>query len=143
MATASEQVEQYHWYHSIELPGGIVTPGLFDTRGSAKRIGMPPSLVGKRCLDVGTSDGFWAFEMERRGAESVTAIDLEDPEALDWPASIRGQEKALDETKAKRFALAKRALGSERFKDEIEAALYRKVRPGKAGRLRKKTQKAD
>src|SRR5205823_6327703 len=63
-------------------------------------------------LDVGTMDGFWAFEMERRGAESVTAIDLEDPEALDWPASIRGQEKALDETKAKRFALAKRALGS-------------------------------
>src|SRR5436309_13864590 len=38
---------------------------------------------------------------------------------------------------------AERALGSERFKDEIEAALHRKVRPGKAGRLRKKTQKAD
>jgi hypothetical protein len=28
------------------------------------------------------------------------------------------------------------ALGSERFKDEIEAALHRKVRPGKAGRPR-------
>jgi putative transposase len=27
-----------------------------------------------------------------------------------------------------------RALGSERFKDEIEAALHRKLRPGKAGR---------
>ncbi len=31
------------------------------------------------------------------------------------------------------------ALGSERFKDAIEAALHRKVRPGKAGRPRKKT----
>jgi putative transposase len=32
-----------------------------------------------------------------------------------------------------------RALGSERFKDAIEAALPRKIRPGKAGRPRKKT----
>ena len=32
-----------------------------------------------------------------------------------------------------------RALGSERFKDAIEAALHRTVRPGKAGRPRKKT----
>jgi tRNA (mo5U34)-methyltransferase len=28
-----------------------------------------------RCLDVGTMDGFWAFEMERRGAADVVAID--------------------------------------------------------------------
>jgi putative transposase len=33
-----------------------------------------------------------------------------------------------------------RALGSERFKDAIEAALHRKVRPGRAGRPRKKTE---
>src|SRR5262249_37463788 len=30
---------------------------------------------GKRCLDIGTADGFWAFELERRGAASVVAID--------------------------------------------------------------------
>jgi hypothetical protein len=37
-----------------------------------------------------------------------------------------------------------RALGSERFKDKIEAALHRKVRPGKAGRPRKTEEcKAD
>jgi tRNA (mo5U34)-methyltransferase len=57
-------------------------------------------------------DGFWAFEMERRGAASVTAIDLDDPEALDWPASLRGGDTSLDDTKAERFALARRALGS-------------------------------
>jgi putative transposase len=33
-----------------------------------------------------------------------------------------------------------RALGSERFKDAIEAALHRKVRPGKPGRPRKKIE---
>ena len=58
-------------------------------------------------------DGFWAFEMERRGAAEVVALDLEDPLALDWPASLRGRhDTPLDETKAERFALAHRALGS-------------------------------
>jgi hypothetical protein len=49
---------------------------------------IPEDLSGKRCLDVATMDGFWAFEMERRGAASVTALDLEDPDELDWPASL-------------------------------------------------------
>jgi hypothetical protein len=35
------------------------------------------------------------------------------------------------------------ALGSERFKDEIEAALHRKVCPGKAGRPSKKTEECN
>ena len=41
---------------------------------------MPwPSLEGKRCLDIGTAAGFWAFEMERRGAADVLATDLATP----------------------------------------------------------------
>jgi tRNA (mo5U34)-methyltransferase len=39
----------------------------------------PATLAGRRCLDVGTLDGFWAFEMERRGAADVVAVDLPDP----------------------------------------------------------------
>ena len=34
-----------------------------------------PDLRGARCLDIGTADGFWAFEMERRGAAEVLATD--------------------------------------------------------------------
>ena len=34
-----------------------------------------PDLRGARCLDIGTADGFWAFEMERRGAADVLATD--------------------------------------------------------------------
>ena len=38
---------------------------------------MPwPDVRGKRCLDVGTYDGFLAFELERRGAASVVATDI-------------------------------------------------------------------
>jgi tRNA (mo5U34)-methyltransferase len=43
---------------------------------------------GMRALDVGTWDGFWAFEMERRGAE-VVALDLDDEADLDWPPRRR------------------------------------------------------
>jgi tRNA (mo5U34)-methyltransferase len=73
---------------------------------------LPDDLSGKRCLDVATMDGYWAFEMERRGAASVTALDLEDPSQLDWPYALRGQDQTMDETKARRFALAREALGS-------------------------------
>jgi tRNA (mo5U34)-methyltransferase len=38
-----------------------------------------PDLQGKRCLDIGAADGFWAFEMERRGASDVLATDLPSP----------------------------------------------------------------
>jgi tRNA (mo5U34)-methyltransferase len=107
------EVEGYPWYHTLELGDGIVTKAMFDHRPVLDRYPLPADLTGKRCLDVGTMDGFWAFEMERRGAESVTAIDLDDPEELDWPYALRDQhDKTLDETKAERFALAKRALGS-------------------------------
>ena len=48
------------WYHSIELAPGEVTPGCFDTRAVAGKVPLPANLAGKRCLDVGTRDGFWA-----------------------------------------------------------------------------------
>jgi tRNA (mo5U34)-methyltransferase len=106
-------VERYPWYHTLELGDGVVTKGMFDHRPVLDRYPIPADLTGKRCLDVATMDGYWAFEMERRGAESVTALDLENPDDLDWPASLRADhDKSMDETKAERFALARDALGS-------------------------------
>jgi tRNA (mo5U34)-methyltransferase len=108
------EVERYPWYHTIDLGDGVVTKGMFDHRPVLDRYPIPADLSGMRCLDVATMDGFWAFEMERRGAASVTALDLEDPNKLDWPASLRGDhDKSMDETKADRFALAKSRLGSK------------------------------
>jgi len=106
------EVARHPWYHTLDLGGGVVTPGMFDHRPVLDRYPLPDDLSGQRCLDVATMDGFWAFEMERRGAVSVTALDLEDPDDLDWPAALRHQEKRLDESKGERFALARRALGS-------------------------------
>jgi SAM-dependent methyltransferase len=77
------------WYHTINLPAGVTTPGAVDLREVAARM-LPADLSGKRALDVGTFDGFWAFEMERRGAE-VVALDVERVEAAEWPPASRSE----------------------------------------------------
>jgi tRNA (mo5U34)-methyltransferase len=103
------------WYHSVELPGGIVTPGGADTLDELRRIPFPTSLKGRRSLDIGTADGFWAFEMERRGASEVIAIDVRDPAHQDWPGNASGQLQASwDEQYARRagFDLVHGALES-------------------------------
>jgi SAM-dependent methyltransferase len=77
------------WYHTIELAPGVTTPGAVDLRRVAAKM-LPDDLSGLRALDVGTFDGFWAFEMERRGAE-VVALDVERVEAAEWPPASRAK----------------------------------------------------
>jgi tRNA (mo5U34)-methyltransferase len=65
-------------------------------------------------LDVGTHDGFWAFEMERLGARSVTALDVGDPDAFDFagvPPPV-GYRMGLIERRRQAFALAHSARDS-------------------------------
>jgi tRNA (mo5U34)-methyltransferase len=83
-----QRAEKITWYHTFELAPGLVTPGMFDHRPYLDHYGLPADLSGKRALDVGAMDGFFAFELERRGAE-VVALDLNDPSALDWPRHLR------------------------------------------------------
>ena len=84
------------WYHTMELAPGVVTQGTWDLRETADKVGIPASLRGMTALDVGTSNGFWAFEMERRGAERVVAIDVPDGGSADilprWRAKRRPEE---------------------------------------------------
>jgi tRNA (mo5U34)-methyltransferase len=103
-------VAQTQWYHTLELAPGVLTPGWFDLRETAAAV-LPERLDGLRCLDVATFDGFWAFEMERRGAAEVLAIDVLDPAQWDWPAGSPPQA---------REALASRKRGGTGF--EVAAA---------------------
>jgi tRNA (mo5U34)-methyltransferase len=68
-------IENYYWYHTIELPGGLVTPGLYDLREALPNFRFSDDMRGMNVLDVGTATGFFAFEFARRGAR-VTAVDL-------------------------------------------------------------------
>lgn len=80
-----QRVQTVKWYHTIEVGQGVRTPGEFDHAPASPYIPLPDNLAGKRCLDVATFDGYWAFEMERRGAAEVVALDIESWESLDLP----------------------------------------------------------
>src|SRR4051812_45780875 len=76
---------------------------------------MPSSLAGKRCLDVGAHDGFWSFEMERRGAAEVVAIDVFDMDGYDYPSprpKFSDAERAANAERLAAFDVAKQALSS-------------------------------
>jgi len=109
-------VDERPWYHTLDLAPGITTPGLFDHRPVVDRYALPEQMTGMRALDVGTFDGFWAFEMERRGAE-VTALDVDSVNDLDWPphlreAGLRGAAANSDLQSQGGFEVAHAALAS-------------------------------
>ncbi|HZT65656.1 MAG TPA: hypothetical protein VFA11_07685 [Acidimicrobiales bacterium] len=116
-----KQVAETWWYHTLELAPGLETPGWFDTRPVLDRIPFPADLSGRRCLDIGTFDGFWAFTMERRGAGEVMAIDVPDPRVWDWPAN--SPPEAIEQISSRRpgsgFALAAAVFDSKVERREL------------------------
>jgi tRNA (mo5U34)-methyltransferase len=111
-----ERIAELDWYHTLEVAPGVETPGYYDHRPILDRMPIPPSLEGKRCLDIGTFDGFWAFEMERRGASEVVGIDILDPRQWDWPAgSTDAALAAIGKRKAQGqgFEIVRESLGSQ------------------------------
>lgn len=103
------------WYHRIELPGGVVTPGASPLDADA--YGVPPDLSGKRVLDVGAWDGYWSFEALRRGAKEVVAID----DFSDYLGKLAPEQRQAWAT----FDLCREALGyDEQLCDRIEMSVY-------------------
>ncbi|HEU4939440.1 MAG TPA: hypothetical protein VFT39_23490, partial [Vicinamibacterales bacterium] len=98
-ADLQSRVDAIRWYHTIDLGGGVVTPGVDDSPVRLARVQLPPSLEGKTVLDIGAWDGFFSFECERRRAARVVAADH-----FSWHGTGWG-------TKAG-FTLAREALGS-------------------------------
>jgi tRNA (mo5U34)-methyltransferase len=122
------------WYHTIELPGGVVTPGWFDLRPVVGELPWP-DVTGKRCLDVGTYDGFLAFELERRGAAEVVAVDIPNHEDWDWPPEVRAQgpeNLALiaGPERGVGFRIAREALGSG--VEKVDMSVY-ELNPERVG----------
>jgi tRNA (mo5U34)-methyltransferase len=107
-----ERAQAISWYHTMELAPGLTTQGEFDLRPWVERYGLPARLDGMRVLDVGTFDGFWAFEMERRGAAEVVALDVGGEDDFDWPPRRRG-ERATVMRPGSGFALAKEVFASQ------------------------------
>jgi len=78
------RAEAYSWFHRIRLYDDYETPGADDTPHKLRHLdalGLPADMTGKRVLDIGAWDGFFAFECERRGAAEVVALDHVSAEA--------------------------------------------------------------
>jgi tRNA (mo5U34)-methyltransferase len=101
------RVNQITWYHQIDLGHGITTPGVEDSAYKLGRLGLPASLGGKSVLDIGSWDGFFAFEAERRGADRVLATD-----SFAWSGTSWGSKAG--------FTLAREVLGSSVSDQEID-----------------------
>ena len=70
-----QRVDRIRWWHTIDLGGGVITPGASDNLKTLPKLGLPERLDGKAVLDIGAWDGFFSFETERRGAARVLATD--------------------------------------------------------------------
>ena len=102
------------WYHTIDLAPGVVTKGVYDLRRLVGGVGIPDDLTGCTALDIGTANGFWAFEMERRGASHVVAVDVASHHDWDWLPHLRPSDEPDPIVDMReRFALAHAMRGSE------------------------------
>lgn len=104
-----------YWYHRIELPGGVTTPGWSPINPEAYKI--PDDLTGKRVLDIGAWDGYWTFEALKRGAREVVAID----DFSDFMGNLAPTDRKAWES----FDLCRSIFGySEEVCQRIEMSLY-------------------
>jgi len=71
-----KSVNDFHWFHCIDLGNGITTPGMFRVEDLHYYYpNLPQNLAGKSILDIGAWDGFNSFLAEKRGASRVVALD--------------------------------------------------------------------
>jgi tRNA (mo5U34)-methyltransferase len=132
-ADLRDRVEAIDWYHTIDLPGGIVTKGFFDLRPLVAKLPIPASLEGKRCLDVGSADGFLAFELARRGAAEVVSLDLDDSTAEEWQGDPSDENRSGGAGRAlAAFRVAREALGLD--VERLDMSVY-DLDPAKQGRF--------
>jgi SAM-dependent methyltransferase len=68
-------VDRFYWYHSIQFGDGVASRGVVNHAEAFPRYGFP-AVSGSTVLDVGTSDGYFAFAFERLGAARVVAVDV-------------------------------------------------------------------
>lgn len=74
------------WFHTFALAPELYTPGFARDHRYRTPALEPERLAGRRVLDVGTFDGYYAFLAEARGASRVVGVDNE--QYVEW---IRGR----------------------------------------------------
>jgi tRNA (mo5U34)-methyltransferase len=78
-ARAFIESADFVWHQRFELVPGVWTPGVSSVPWLCGAANLPGDLSGATVLDIGTTNAGTAFELERRGAERVVAVDIFDP----------------------------------------------------------------
>lgn len=100
-----KEVNKIWWFHQINLGNGIVTPGFDRSPQRLKKIRLPEDLRGKTVLDIGAFDGYFSFEVEKRGAKVLAMDEYAWEGKYPWPSDFKGTKKG--------FELAKKILKSK------------------------------
>lgn len=119
-----EEIARHQWLYSVDLGGGVVTPGRFGPPNPQIKEALGRfDFRGKQVLDVGCFEGQWSFEAERRGAATVLATDylVGDPRA-------QPSEQGIKELPT--FRLAHAILGS-RVEYRPDVSVYDVTRLGR------------
>lgn len=70
------RIARYEWYQRIPIGDAYRTPGEDAfTEQKLSLLEFPADLTGRSVLDIGCSEGFFAREAERRGADRLVGID--------------------------------------------------------------------
>lgn len=91
----ASRVEEYRWFHSIDLGGGVVTPGCKSPvicAAEAAAVFDRLGLNGRSAVDVGAFNGACSFEAKRRCREPpssafilrFSSISPTDRSAIGW-----------------------------------------------------------
>lgn len=84
-----------HWHHIFEIYPGLQTPGSYDPMFLWDKLNLPKDLSGKRVLDIGTSDGFFARRLTDLGAD-VVCVDYREKDAHGFAVMEKLSGKAFD-----------------------------------------------
>lgn len=73
-----EDVDGLDWYHTIKFRNGVISKGKSKYEGVDYDRFLIPEVNGRTVAELGTHDGFWAIECQKKGAVFIVAYDLFD-----------------------------------------------------------------
>lgn len=74
------------WHQIFDLAEGVPTPGVQSVASLLDLAELPRDLSGLTAIDIGTTNGGAAFELEARGASRVVAVDVVAPSHFGFEA---------------------------------------------------------
>lgn len=105
---------KFLWHQRFELVPGVMAPGSNDVGWLLHQARAPQDLRGKTALDIGTTNGGAAFELERRGAERVVAVDVYGPERFGFDVVREALDSSVEFVQASIYELPQ-VLAGEQF----------------------------